>query len=475
MNKKNVFSYFMWIIYSLVVGTSLFGITGTLSRQTGFTVELGYGVGALWLVLSGIIVFLIYKLLGKGVSDIAFEGKVWLLAEIIIAVILVGVGITLRVTNLASAGEDASYFAITVVAEGQSIPVVVHGASYLYLQLLHLIFLLFGNSFMAGVWLQIILCVLATAVVYFAVRKIAGIVAAMIMLDFLMIGPLMIEESLMLSPEMLFLLIYAIGLLAVAFCIRGSKKVIICLLVGIVIGLCTYPDIYGVSLLFMAVTGILLRKNDEDITVAKRIVSALICILGAFVGFGGVLFVDALLCGKSFLDVLNAWWQLYLPETFVLPGLVNLVYSSLDVLFLILLLAIGIFSFWCSREIDRQSVWIIPIVILVLFQCFGMGVAVQNVMIYLYLLMAIIAGTNITLIFKSKESEPKEAEAVEKRSRKTVRTPVLKEEEPQIQYLENPLPLPKKHERKTLDFDIVDIEVEDDFDYNVADDDDYDI
>jgi hypothetical protein len=176
-----------------------------------------------------------------------------------------------------------------------------------------LIFLIFGNSFIAGVWLQIILCVLAATVVYFAVRKIAGVVAAMIMLGFLMVGPTMIKESLMLSPEMLFLFIYAIGLLTVAFCIRGSKKIIICLLAGMVIGLCAYSDIYGVSLLFMAVAGILLSKNDENLPVAKRIVSALICILGAVVGFIGILFVDSLLCGKNFFEVLIAWWQLYLP------------------------------------------------------------------------------------------------------------------------------------------------------------------
>ena len=45
----------------------------------------------------------------------------------------------------------------------------------------------------------------------------------------------------------------------------------------------------------------------------------------------------------------------------------------------------------------------------------------------------------------------------------------------EIKYIENPLPLPKKHEPKTLDYRINDFAQDFDFDIEVADDDDFDI
>ena len=46
--------------------------------------------------------------------------------------------------------------------------------------------------------------------------------------------------------------------------------------------------------------------------------------------------------------------------------------------------------------------------------------------------------------------------------------------EKEIHFLENPLPLPKKHEAKVLNYRFVEIE-NGDFDYDVAEDDDFDI
>ena len=47
-------------------------------------------------------------------------------------------------------------------------------------------------------------------------------------------------------------------------------------------------------------------------------------------------------------------------------------------------------------------------------------------------------------------------------------------EPPKVRFLENPLPLPKKHEAKVMDYRITDV-ADADFDFEVADDDDFDI
>ena len=47
--------------------------------------------------------------------------------------------------------------------------------------------------------------------------------------------------------------------------------------------------------------------------------------------------------------------------------------------------------------------------------------------------------------------------------------------EKQIQYIENPLPLPKKHVKRVLDYPCRPAAEEDDFDYPVSEEDDFDI
>ena len=49
------------------------------------------------------------------------------------------------------------------------------------------------------------------------------------------------------------------------------------------------------------------------------------------------------------------------------------------------------------------------------------------------------------------------------------------EAEGQVRFLENPLPLPKKHVKRVMDYSLSSVSQEDDFDYLVADDDDFDI
>ena len=43
-----------------------------------------------------------------------------------------------------------------------------------------------------------------------------------------------------------------------------------------------------------------------------------------------------------------------------------------------------------------------------------------------------------------------------------------------VQLLENPLPLPKKHEKRIMDFQVENLD-EDDFDFEVSETDDFDI
>ena len=50
----------------------------------------------------------------------------------------------------------------------------------------------------------------------------------------------------------------------------------------------------------------------------------------------------------------------------------------------------------------------------------------------------------------------------------------IEENSQNVELLENPLPLPKKHEKKIMDFQVENLD-EDDFDFEVSETDDFDI
>lgn len=492
MNQKNAFSYIMWFVYSVAVCAALFVISGTLSKQAGYSMMVGYGVSGIWLTLCGLIVFLIHKLAGGQKCRRESGGMFPLVAESLIVVLLFAVGIYLRVRGLSDVGEAAAYYEVAKVAEGQSIPTVVHGAVYLYLQLLHTVFLIFGNRIFAGIWVQIVLQMIAGFFCYRAVRKMAGVLTSLITLGFVMVGAMMVSNALTLSPEVLFFAIFSIVLYGCAGCVRGSKGVIRCLLSGLLIAFVCYLDILGIALLVVTVIGILQKYGQEDCSISGRIVGALCCCLSCCVGLTLIFQIDAWLSSQKLTDVIIAWWKVYSPSAFELTTVFNVQNISVEFLLLLLFMAIGIFSFWCSLDKERLSLWICFAAMLMLLQCFGMTTPEVNGCLYIYTAFIILTGVGLTgmldrgsITVSGKETIAGETED-EQSDRPDVRSPKVDEttemeteatapESPKVNFLENPMPLPKKHVKRVLDFDRILNDTQDDYDLPVDDNDDYDI
>lgn len=457
---------------------------------------VGYGVSGVWLILCGLIVFLVHKLT-DGEDKANMTGRMpALVAESLFVVILFAVGIILRMKGLSGAGEEAAYFELTQVAEGQTIPAVVHGAVYLYLQLLHLVYWIFGNHFIAGIWLQIALQMVAGFFLYRAVRRISGVIPSLVLLGVVMAVPLAVTESLTLSPKMLFLAIFALILYICAGCISGRKNPGACLFTGLCIAVVCYLDIMGIALLLVAIVGILLKRGEDDRSFGGRFVGSLLCMLGCAIGFALLIFADAYASGKDWMSVLNAWWELYSPSAFAIPRELNLSNLSVEFLFLLLVLALGIFSYWCRFETENQSIWILLAIALILLKCFGMTTSELDGYLNLYIVLATLAGAGIGGMFGFSGEDEDELRPLakidmeedvpvvkEKPASKEVPLPVKEPEQetkPELQpqkvkFIENPLPLPKKHVKKVLDYDLELVEGQDDFDLNVDENDDYDI
>lgn len=504
--KKNVFSHIMWFVYSALVCVGLLGMSSALSNWAGYTKGEGFTICGLWVIVCGWIVFFRKQHLENTDYKQRVSRVQALVIEILFAVLLLVAGIFLRVQSIGEAESGAGYFELAKVAEGQNIPPVVHGAAYIYLNLLHMVFLVFGNIFQAGVWLQIVLLAVAGIFLYLTVRKVSGVIASSVMLTFVAVGPLMIDKSLALSPELLFLAIYAVALFLSTLCIGGKKHPVSCLLAGLLVGLICYLDIMGVTLLLFVLCGILVTRSDESRTFPMRLLGGLLALVGSLVGFLLFIAMDSLISAKDFLDVLMAWGQLYKPSAFVLPEALSISVPTVEKVLLLLLLPIGAVSYWFVRDKERQSIWIVTLISMILMTCFGMTTAEMDGMIQIYLILAVLAGTSISSIysfgveveFKEEmeeefEEEPENelyikeldtqepaVEEIEVESEPIALEELVPETEetprPKVTLLENPLPLPKAHVKKKLEYDIVDIHPTlNCYDVRVPYNDDYDI
>jgi len=521
--KKNVFSYPLWALYTVAVEVGLVFLTDAFCDSMGWEIRMGTVVCALYVVAAGVIVFLIHRFAPKYDSSDGKCHTARTMTEAAVAVTLLALGLVFRVRAIGTEITGMQYYEAALVS-GDDIPQIAHGAVFVYLQMLRILFFFLGNKFMTAVWAQIVLQLAGMLVLYFAVRRLAGNIAALVMLSFGMFSSYLIQEAVILSPSMLYLLVWALALFLVSVGAIEKRSVGWHFSAGIVISLVCYLDVAGCLVLLME-AALLFRREDIS-GKSGRIRRLLFCLAGAGVGFCGAGLADALMSGKEFVRVLDAWLQQYRPLEFQLPLTLERQGMPAEYLVLFCVLTLGVFSFWRSRRKDYMKVWFFLLIVLVTAGCFDVFTREVPMGLYMYLLLAIMAGVVVEECIRREAavqpikageaaaaleqgrnggaaavSEQKSAEKVAAQERQSAgetaapeRTPAVEKAAPErqpagesevpaqmppqhkpVQMIENPLPLPKKHVKKTLDYSLEVSEGKDDFDLDVADGDDFDI
>lgn len=497
--RKNGFSYIEWLVYTLLTGTALVALTcGTADGITAGTA----GAAAI-LTAAGAAVFLLYRFApcrtgGRGEKQTARN-----VAEAAAVVALLAVGLALRLKGLEGAGQTEAYFELAEVAPGKSIPQIAHGAVYFYVRFLHIVFYFLGNKFMAGIWAQLLLQFGAALLLYAAVRRLTGAAAALVTLSFLMCSPYMIRYALVLSPEMLYLFLFAAGLLWVsAYTVR--LRVPDFLFLGALTAFLSFLDGMGLLLLFFAVA-VIFSDRTEPSGRPERPAALLLCFLGFAAGFAVCICADAWCSGKGADGVFLAWLTLYRPEGFRLSLETAAEAGVWEGLLPVALMCFGIFSFWCDRKRDRMGAYILGLCLVLAASVSGVFTQEMPGNLYIFLLAVLLAGAGLEQCFRTSggEAVPAEQEtssalggesggAAKPEPAKTVGgaaggmgspeaagsgTAAAENHPParKVNYIENPLPLPKKHERRVMDYRLKPEADRADFDIDVADDDDFDI
>ena len=514
--KKGILSVVLWFIYAIIAGTGLVGTTMVMLPEGGSR-PIGLVIAGVWLAVTGLVVFLLHRCLqAKWTQSTENSGQVKLIIEGLIAVALIAVGIALRVREIMlydiSREGGNIWFDAVKVTETTRIPQVVHGAVYFYLQVLHGLLVFLGNKMTAALVLQLVLQILTGIFLYFAVRKLTGTVAAVVALGYWMLCPAL-SGTMILGPEPLYQLLWMIGL---CVCVEvldsfrqrgdtpGIRSVGGFFLGGIAIGILVYLDVTGL-LLLLVVFSVLFLETKQPVKWMRRIGAGVLGLFGTAVAFFTCIALDAVGSGKQMENVLLAWWKVFSPGKFTWialyeqPNLYTYVPYQVVAAIMVTILASGVFSYWCRIKCERQSVWLAQVLVLGILSSCGMLSEDMPGFTLLYLLLAIAAGAGIQAVLpyemerlrdaggmssetvevvpvgdkaKKRRLNIQDLEYEELPQEETAPAPEEVPEADKIQFIENPLPLPKKHVPKVLGYKLGD-DVGD-YDYSVADDDDFD-
>lgn len=500
--RKNAFDYVLWFLYTVMTGGALAGLGGMLCTRAGAQAYWGILFAVLVLAVIRGAAGLLHRL-GEVFSSLAEKRRKVLTAlECALAAGLLVLGCLLRIRGIEGAGGGEEYYeAAKVVADGR-VPQIVHGAVYFYVQLLHVVLRLLGNQYVIGIWFQIVLQLAGSLVLFLAVRKGSGAAAALVTFAFCMCGPYMTGSALMLSPDILyFVVMTVVAAVTVSGCKRALSPLSF-LFIGILAALCCYLDAAGGLVLLTAFYAVFCSRKEEADS-GRKAAAVLLCLTGTVLGMLLSIFTDAFLSGKRFLGVVNAWLFLYRPEGFILPVSMGGADSWQESLLLLLGMAFGVFGFWYDRRRERISLLTVSMILVILASCCGILTEEMPGFYPFYLLLALAAGQGVGVCLggrayaaekeesgsaeepaENKEAWEKDAlEILELEGEETDAGQTQKPAQDQhtegvrkpVQYLENPLPLPKKHVRRVMDYPLQPNEQEDDFDHPIAEDDDFDL
>ena len=474
--KKNNISYFAWLVLLFFTGAScaFFGLV--LAQRSNMNILLTAGG---LVTLFFVVVFGIYLLSGYLLER--KEQKVNILQvlslsnklEWIFILSVMALGFIIRVLMLEHAGEEAAYFEVCKVTQMNDLSIKpVQGSVYFYCLLLHGLFYVLGNHWILGIWLQIILQLIGALVITLGLKKIVDKVPAYLVLLFIMFSPESIQSGITYSPQILYLCVFSVAFYILADYLMRSMQLeenitfmwLYTVLAGAFIGLCIYLDISGIVLLFLWSVLPMVKRREYTTIWRYRWLVGIVTTIAALLIF---LFIDALLSNTSIGNILQAWSILYGRVGFELDVLVN--YLNVDFILLIVFSCVGCFSFWRRANTERFTHFILMAIAMGILVFSGITTENISGIYLLYILLAMLASVSITELFCAED-------LVRARTEKSKETEEVEEDKvKEIEFIENPLPVPKKHIRKTMDYAFIPDASQMKYDIQVSDNDDYDL
>ncbi|MCM1173877.1 MAG: hypothetical protein NC341_02370 [Blautia sp.] len=506
--KKTWLSYLLWAVYTCLTGVMLANYA-ILFWQKKMDASLSYGTAVfVFLVFAAAagVYFLIRRISGRivrGNHEISSHTK--LLWEIFAVLSILFAGLLYRVflylKNIDFITEN-SYYQFAAVKAGNTVGPMVHGASYLYTMCLSFVLSFLGNKIAAAVCLQIFFQMVTLLLAFFVVRGLAGRIPACIAMLVLAVSSVYAGQILTMTPESLFFLLYLTGIFIVGDYVKndcGNRRgklsaVMGALLSGIIIGLLAYLDAVSLTLFVLMaglVTGIRPKCAQKSGGTGFSLLLLLAAAAAGGLTFAGMLALNAYSYHESIgamTEMLAAFYRTHFRIDYVLC---RTEYSVVECLVIVILAFFLIPAFWNRKKRQNATPWICLMLLLAPTPLTAQGVLPYQV--YSVFLWGVLAGIGLQQSFVWESAAPvkercekeEEAPKKEKPAETAAAAEVSAEAAPAAasmqapnqkpRFLENPLPQPKRHEKRTMDYQYEVREEQMKFDIEVKDNDDFDI
>lgn len=430
------------------------------------------------------------------------------------------------------------YFERAVVTAGGLVEPISYGGAYFYVVCLSFLLSFLGNKVASAIIFQVFLQVAGLFLAYGVTRKLAGRIPAGMILLYLSCSPAYLEMLKVLGPECFFFDLYLLVMLAAvsfvkAYCGSRLTKVLSfagALAAGGLIGMLAYLDLTAFTILPVMIAAATGKKKRLEGTAFSNSPGTsafviLLALLSCTAGLCGTLGILSLVRGTTFQADISNWVNLQFRNNHTF-GFQPLYPYSLDMLLfgaLAIMAAFLVFEFFRSGREQNYMLWILFCIVaaptpLAVFgvQPFGLlsmyfwgvlaGLGLQNCIFggKAELVKSMVEQINQTAeeILQQKEEEPPEEEKVQriedKRLEENTGTTDTENMEEDVQgtetesaevssqdeekdvfsrprFLENPLPLPKKHVPRQMDYQHSVEDKDMKYDVEVREDDDFDI
>ncbi len=384
--------------------------------------------------------------------------------------------------------EPGDYYELAKVRAGGGGFSFPHGMSDLYVNSLRGVLSFLGNSVAAAILFQVFLQVVAMVFAYLAVRKAAGRFVACTVLMVLAFSPSFILKVDAINPECLLTALFLAGLYLVISFVKASLAGRLfygglpgAFLLGAFLGFLCYLEA-GCFVLFLFLAGLFTGKIYGNVERKQQIGKLLIVIVGGIAGFLGAIAEDASLGGVIFYQGLTWWADTYFhPNVESMRLLAVIRYPEyLFFAFLFLAAAFVVFEFFKKGREQDFSLWFLPC--LLVTPAFFVDATVAGFGVVMFFFWSVMAGLGLKSVLYGGQAElvrekieeinaaVKDSEAEADMAKKAPEpVPVEKP-----RFIENPLPLPKKHVKREMDYDYSIAEADMHYDLDIAAGDDFD-